>query len=608
MAMVDLRFGNPLGAVSPQNLALRFVTAPAQSAALHLQSAAPRLHLVLQRPQYSGALHLQSAAPALQIAGSYDSRVSRPLTATAQPGWQQGNARRRDMHTGWQQSDILKRRNQTGWQQGAAAQSATPLRMQQSGPLANANSARWQQGAALDMQRLEAWQQRVPQHRRQAGRWQQGEPLARTQGDDWRQLLPINRPKSSTWQQGRALRRAVRDAMQQAVRLHDALQPRWQQGMRPKPGRWVPVVEIDAHPPYRGTTDLRFGELLTGSTDLRFVKQEQPRSGRTVFIVNEISFTRLFDGREIQLLSCSVGIDIDSWCWSFTGSIPFDQIELLDPALVGNTEVELVINGLRWRFMIEGFSKSETFGQTTANLRGRSLTARLDDPYAPLRTHTEPASKTAVQLAQQELDRAGTGYALDWGLVDALGWMVPGGGWSYQNLSPAQAIKRLAVDAGGVVQSHPWEKRLIVRPEYSLPPWQWTTADLTIDPNLIRQRGTEWQEKPAYNGVLVSGTRFGVSALVKVTGTDGAFQPQAVVASVLTEGAANRQRGLTELSRYGPQRRRTLEMPLHPDLGLVLPGLLVGVGGQIGMVRSVGIGVQGGGKVSQTMEVEEHVG
>jgi hypothetical protein len=49
-------------------------------------------------------------------------------------------------------------------------------------------------------------------------------------------------------------------------------------------------------------------------------------------------------------------------------------------------------------------------------------------------------------------------------------------------------------------------------------------------------------------------------------------------------------------------------MPLHPDLGLVLPGLLVGVGGSIGMVRSVGIGVQGGGKVSQTMEVEEHVG
>lgn len=606
--MTDLRFVQPLGTIDPLHVELRLgVQTPATTVQIQLQVPAPVLVLARVRHQAEVAMALQVAAPVLRLSGQYDSQVSRPLAHQVQQAWQQGQQARQQCRGQIGQANVRKSALVQQHQQGSPVNPASTLSLQQAVPCARHLSTRHQPGQPLAELRSALWQQLRPQGRDLMHQHQQARPLGAGVALAWRQLLPRPREAVQVWQQAGALHEIVHEAWQQALVRGRAMDEAWQQGRQPPPGRTADVVVVPPRP-YTGHADLRFRDEWRGypatAVPLRFGTTNQ----RTIFIVNEIHFTRLQDGRALQLLSCNVGIDLDSWCWSFTGSIPFDQVDLLDPALVGNAEVELLINGLRWRFMIEGFSKSETFGQTTANLRGRSLTARLDDPYAPLRTHTEAASKTAVQLAQQELDRAGTGYALDWGLVDALGWTVPGGAWSYQGLSPAQAIKRLATDAGGVVQSHPWEKRLIVRPEYSLPPWQWTTADLTIDPNLIRQRGTEWQEKPAYNGVLVSGTRFGVSALVKVTGTDGAFQPQAVVASVLTEGAANRQRGLTELSRYGPQRRRSLEMPLHPDLGLVMPGLLVGVGGSIGMVRSVGISAQGGGRVSQTMEVEEHVG
>lgn len=606
--MTDLRFVQPLGTIDPLHVDLRLgVQAPATTVQIQLQVPAPVLVLARVRHQAEVAVALQVAAPVLRLSGQYDSRVSRPLAQQVRQAWQQGQQARQQCRGQSGQANVRKSVQVQQHQQGRPVNPASTLVLQQAVPQALEAAGRYQQGQPQADSLSVLWRQLLPRGLDVLHQHQQGQPLGAGLAMAWRQLLPRPREAVQVWQRAGALHEIVQTAWQQARVRGRAMDEAWQQGRHPPPGRTADVVVVPPRP-YTGHADLRFTEEWRGypatAVPLRFGTTNQ----RTIFIVNTISFTRLSDGRDIQLLSCNVGIDLDSWCWSFTGSIPFDQVDLLDPALVGNAEVELLINGLRWRFMIEGFSKSETFGQTTANLRGRSLTARLDDPYAPQRTHTEAASKTAVQLAQQELDRAGTGYALDWGLVDALGWTVPGGAWNYQGLSPAQAIKRLATDAGGVVQSHPWEKRLIVRPEYGLPPWQWTTADLTIDPNLIRQRGTEWQEKPAYNGVLVSGTRFGVSALVKVTGTDGAFQPQAVVASVLTEGAANRQRGLTELSRYGPQRRRSLEMPLHPDLGLVMPGLLVGVGGSIGMVRSVGIGVQGGGKVSQTMEVEEHVG
>ncbi|MGV7507446.1 hypothetical protein PJN21_29585, partial [Mycobacterium kansasii] len=53
-----------------------------------------------------------------------------------------------------------------------------------------------------------------------------------------------------------------------------------------------------------------------------------------------------------------------------------------------------------------------------------------------------------MQLVQAELDRANSGTALDWKLIDDLGWIVPTKSLSYAELAPIDAIKQV-VDAGG---------------------------------------------------------------------------------------------------------------------------------------------------------------
>ncbi len=506
------------------------------------------------------------------------------------------------------------------WQQGKSHQLATRYVIQQSVPMQHFSRSGWEHGQALANGASANWQQSIRMGDTAALRWQPAIPAGTLRTDLWRQLLPFNHARHTQWQQGSTVIRILWQAYQQALQMRQGAASLWQQGRRPPPGRSVDVVVIPPQPPYHGQTDLHFLCKLkpvdAHAIPLRFGLHpcsEASGAGsdnRTKFIVNEISFMRVSDGRSIELLSASVGMDTDSWCWSFTGSIPFSEIGQLDPADNGNTDVELVINGLVWRFMIESFSRNETFGKTTATIRGRSLTALLSEPYALPRSYTETASKTAVQLAQQEIDRSGlTGFTLDWSLIDAFGWTVPANIWNYQGRSPIQAIKRIAEDAGGILQSHPSSKTVIVKPEYAIPYWQWGTAtpDLTLDTSIIRSLGTEWVDKPAYNGIRVSGLKYGVNALVKITGSDGGYQPEQVVASVLTEGAANRQRGITELSRYGSQQRRSIEMPLVAGSAMVLPAMLVQVGSWRGLVRSVGYSTQGQGKVSQVLEVEQHV-
>lgn len=402
----------------------------------------------------------------------------------------------------------------------------------------------------------------------------------------------------------------------------------WDITRQPPPGRETGTVTPPVNPPYKPSTNLNFLCKCTfpspTNISLNFGKHPCPDSAtvetkEVYIIVNELSMKRVDDNTPIELVSASVGIDDNSWCWSFSGAVPYYEFDKIEPGATGPVEVELNINGLLWRLLIEKYNTKELFAKTDVSISGRSVTAWLDDPYAPVRSFAQTTSIGSRAFAEAELTRAGliTGFELDWQLIDALGWQMPANTWSYTNLTPVQVIKAIAEGVGGYVNSHPYEKKLLVRSLYPQPFWEWDAATpaLTIPDALVLARGLNWEERPIYNGVYVSGENTGVNDFVRRTGTNGALQAQMYINPMISDHAASRHKGIQILSSSGKQARVSLDLPMEQALGLVTPGMLIRVQKDAsnnwrGLARSTQINADWGDSLAvvQTIELERHYG
>lgn len=400
----------------------------------------------------------------------------------------------------------------------------------------------------------------------------------------------------------------------------------WNTSIYPPPGKTIAPGQPEEPPPHVGDTELLFQcpiylpgapvvLIFGGSCDIVV----PPITVDKVYVImNSMTLRRVSDSVEVECLSANVRTDKSSWGWQFTLSIPSYELEKVEPTVSGVVELELELNGVLWRFAAESYNTRETFGRKEVTVEGRSLTAYLDAPYSSKRSWSQPTagSLTAVQLAQGELDRPGvpTGFTLDWNLSGALGWVVPGGVWTYSDLSPIQAIKAVAEGVLGYVNSDPLLKTLKVRSSYPSLPWQWagTAADLTLPKSLMKARGLTWLEKPLYNGVYVSGENVGVLGFIKRVGSDGSALAPMHVHPLITEDAAALEAGRAILSSSGKQALVMVDVPMHSSIGLVNPGTLLEVTGDTtpwkGLSRSVSIqATRGRGLViTQSLEVERH--
>lgn len=333
-----------------------------------------------------------------------------------------------------------------------------------------------------------------------------------------------------------------------------------------------------------------------------------PKKYGTVFIVNDFALIDPETGMNIPCLSASVQTDKNSYAWQFRLSLPYNATESVQGRL---KELEVRINGYIWRMVVTGRGKGEQFGQTTIELTGSSPTVLLSDPYAPTRSVVVNESSIAKSLAESELERAGlsTGFALDWRLTDSLAWQIPAGSFGYDNLAPIQAIKKLAEAGGGWLYSDMSRREISVRPIYPTPFWQWSKPDILIPGSLILDRRADYREEPLHDGVYVSGTNQGVTAFVRRAGTAGANQAPMVSDDLITDEAAARQRGLSVLSAGGKIMDVSMTVPLHKDIGVVLPNTLVGVSDWLGLSAKVSIDVswQNSLKIRQKIGIERHL-
>jgi len=303
-----------------------------------------------------------------------------------------------------------------------------------------------------------------------------------------------------------------------------------------------------------------------------------PPSQEVYRLMPSITAKRVSDGAAVTVNDCSITTDRDSWSWQLDATLARQaDLDLVRPSGSGPVEIEITVNGRAWNFLIESHRRGRSYNSSSFRVSGRSPSALLAEPYSVPQTFTETSQKSAQQLAAQELNN--TGFSLVWDMQD---WNVPANTWSYDGLTPLQAIQRIAEAAGGVVFTQEAARTLIAEPYYPVSPWNWgsATMDAALTDDVTFQLDASWEPGPGFNAVYVSGKQGGVLVHVVQSDTNQSVEADQVVDELITERLAGRERGRRILSEAGDRESVGVTTPLLPapePPGLLEPGQLVEV-------------------------------
>lgn len=503
--------------------------------------------------------------------------------------WAAASALQAGVRAPWAATVALDARRLTSpWATTVALGSRTTAPWISTQPLGAAWTVRWA-GAAAQAARI-------------AAPWQRGAAIART--------------VTAPWQAGRSTSLRWRAGAGQGLGAWRVVRAPWQAGVPVESigGPLVPLTPPEPVPCWQpepgGAVDLvlklalrRLGDLVLAC---RRVAIRAVPVRRVYMVTNVTSLVRVSDGTAIPCLSFSLSLDVDSWAWGFSASLPATALSLIEPDAEGEPVVlEASVNGTAFRVLAESMSRERSFGQASVRLQGRGHTAVLDAPYSPLQTFSAASTLTTQQLLDQALP---SGWSADFGLTP---WLVPGGVWSHQG-SPITAALAIAAAGGGYLQPHATSQVLRVLPRYPTAPWDWgsVTPDIELPAAVVTREGIEWVERARYNRVFVSGANTGVLGRVTRAGTAGDVVAQMVTDPLITHVDGARQRGLPVLAEGGRKAMVTLRLPVLAETGVLLPGTFVryvdGSTTRLGLVRSAAVDV-GLAAVWQSIKVESHV-
>jgi hypothetical protein len=347
----------------------------------------------------------------------------------------------------------------------------------------------------------------------------------------------------------------------------------------------------------------------------------EPDILETYMIANSVSLVVLPSRTPLDATNIKASLDIDSFSWKLSADLfGRTSLNLVRPDGNGPKTVELDVNGWKWLFLVERYTRQVKFPGERYSISGASRTQLLAEPYAPRRSGVNSAPINARQAAEAQLEF--TGFTLSW---DATGigpedWTLPAGAFSYQDQTALQVIARVAESTGAVVRPAREADALSVLPRYREAVWLWAEAvmDRIIPAEVIGEVGGEWSPQPAWNSVYVSGTTHGVAVDVRRAGTAGELRAPEVFDDLVTDTAPARSRGICELSKGGDQEVVNLSIPLFPvggsAPGLIEPAMLCEVRepGDTwrGLCLAVDISADGIGaaRVKQALRLERHHG
>jgi len=246
-------------------------------------------------------------------------------------------------------------------------------------------------------------------------------------------------------------------------------------------------------------------------------------------------------------------------------------VSLVDPTEEEVT-VTISLDGYQWVFVVESWEETRSFGERLVNITGRSLTVLLSDPFSLERDYVETNTRLMAQLATNEVP---IDWTLDWNTSD---WTVPAGAWSYQGLTPIQAIARLAEAAGAIVVPSTDSRLVTVQPRYPVMPWDYWGAipAHTIPENTLSNLQTRCSPQSGINAVYVHGAETGgILARVLLFGSAGDALCKTQMEPLITHTTGARALGARLIAAAQQQSIvRSFTMPV--DDGTYFPLMQVG--------------------------------
>lgn len=297
-----------------------------------------------------------------------------------------------------------------------------------------------------------------------------------------------------------------------------------------------------------------------------------PNNQRSYQLMNNVAIYALPSLTPLWVDNITLSRDIDTAAWQFTGDLRGEgALAHIKPDGTGHKHLQVNINGWQWVIMVEGYQRAlETPGEVF-RLTGKSRTAYLGAPHAPLRSRLFTTDIAAQQILNEELQ--GTGFSVEWRddaeTITSPFWVIAGGSYSYTGLTPLEVLGQVAQAVGAVLVPHRTDDKLILQPRYLVSPWQLATMNVNairnhIAANQIRTPSSTLVRRPQYDSVYLAGTVAGVAVNAIRAGQPGSL-PAPDLYDVLhqdTTQAVERARNI--LSDTGDHYETTLVTPLFP--------------------------------------------
>ena len=346
----------------------------------------------------------------------------------------------------------------------------------------------------------------------------------------------------------------------------------------------------------------------------------EPPEFKTVYLImNTLQITDVATGTPLDIQGVTIGLDIDSWAWKFSGTL-YGQgsLALVAPGAGGMKDISVTINSHDWVFSIERYTSDERFPTEKFTITGVSRTQYMAAPFAPTRSYTNASATTAAQAATAELEN--TGFTLTWPTgndEDLPDWPIPAGALSFRDKSPAQVVAQIVTSAGGIMVPAMDADSWTVQPRYKVAPWDWETAtpDAGIYIGMVRSRSAQYEPAPAFNACYVSGVSQGVAVDVQRAGSGGTAPMPDIYEDLITDSQPAISRGKAELAAAGNKVVETLSVIIPESAaapGVLVPGMIVKVMHDdplldyMALVLAVSISVQkaGGAEIYQSVTLE----
>ncbi|MDP1980466.1 hypothetical protein [Undibacterium sp.] len=576
-------------------------------------------------PDLHGEMAGTFPAMTVQSVVTYLSDTARPVVGRTSNAWQKAGHTDGSVKSSYQRMLASSSANANRWQHAQPLQAVGQVKLART-MTGNRTDATGSHAEAVhtEMGVLAGFASMSPRARVSANTAWQSAKVVRTELRlAFQSMQPTGRAvRVTSWSDGQAHQVQGQTAFQKASGFQVKDSTAFQSAMRPRPGKAaevLPPVKTPCYvPPLGSAVDLVFSAPWADNANLVFVcERTAPPINtivipvkRTYIVLNDVLIKRVEGNHILPATTLQMQIDMDSWTWSFSTSMPASALPLVEPGQAGDLVIlEATVNGQKFSLLAEDIQRERTFGKSTISVSGRGLSAMLADPYSPILTFKNDIERTAQQLMNDALMINGVpiGWSVDWRIED---WLVPAGVWSHQG-SYMSALTTIANAAGAFIQPDPTALTLRILPRFPVKPWEWASAtpDIELPSAAVTKESISWTDKPDYNAVYVSGaTAGGILGCVKRAGSAGDNLAPMVTDALITQSAAARQLGISILAETGRNATYSLSLPVLQESGIIMPGKMaryVDTNQVMGVVKGVSLSAELS-KVRQTIEVQTH--